>query len=59
MTLTPNNRVPIAEAEDKHGTVVIFRVSPDRYDIERDGVVKHPNLTPEECIRALAHYLHK
>lgn len=46
----------IAEIDVRNGHLIITK-SNDLYTIKVDGITKHPDMTSDAAVRALAHYL--
>lgn len=49
--------VKVAEVETRHGDLIVTRMN-GRYTISVGGVVRHPNLSADSAVGAMAHYLH-
>ncbi len=47
----------VIDVDAPFGQVTVLRQGP-QYEVQVDGVAKHPNCSAEDVIRALGHYLH-
>ena len=47
----------IVEVETPNGDLIVYKTDEATYQVEMNGVIRHPNCTSEDTMRALAHYL--